>query len=864
MNRLPIEDVLPELRRVLARQSNALLTAPPGAGKTTGIPLALLDAPWLAGKKLLMLEPRRLAAKAASHRMATTLGESVGESVGYRMRLDTNIGPKTKIEVVTEGVLTRLLVRNPELDGYGAILFDEFHERSLQADTGLALALETQRLVRPDLRLLVMSATLNCGPVSDLLGTAPVISCAGRMFPVDTRYLDRPLTGPLEAAVVQSIRRSLAHDSGSLLVFLPGMAEIRRVERVLLDADLGNDVVIAPLHGDLPQAAQDSAIEPARPGTRKVVLATSIAETSLTIDGIRVVIDAGQLRAPRFDPRSGLTRLETIRVTQDSADQRRGRAGRLEPGICYRLWTEQEHHTLMARRPPEILDADLSSLLLDTAQWGVSDPSELSWLTPPPSGTVAQARELLTRLGALDATGRLTPHGRQMGELPLHPRLAHMLLRSVPLDCARLACDLAALLSERDLLRAPLVRQTDVRLRLDLLYGHRGEVTAAPVDRRAIERIRRTADQWERMLQQVTGIRLVRKPVDLDPVGLLLATAYPDRIAQRQKASQPRYVLANGRGARFTHPDSLAGEAYLVIAELDAGSQWARIDLAAPVSQKHIEQLYATEVVESEAVAWDERTSAVRASRQRRLGALLLADGALSNPDPSLIAAALMEGMRKAGLQTLAWTPELQDWRRRIQFLRRLGQRDVSASGASREDAASRRRGGGAGEKDTNSTWPDLSDERLADTLGEWLGPYVVGMTTLERVQRMDLTTPLHALLSRAQQRELDRLAPTHLTVPSGSQIRVDYAEDVPVLAVRLQEMFGCKDTPHLVHGTLPVMLHLLSPAKRPVQVTRDLASFWANAYPEVRKELRGRYPKHHWPEDPLAAPPTARTKRRS
>ncbi|HEU4505922.1 MAG TPA: ATP-dependent helicase HrpB [Nitrospira sp.] len=878
MNRLPIEDVLPELRLALARHSNALLTAPPGAGKTTAVPLALLEEAWLAGKKLLMLEPRRLAAKAASHRMATTLCESVGDSVGYRMRLDTNIGPKTKIEVVTEGVLTRLLVRNPELDGYGAILFDEFHERSLQADTGLALALETQRLVRPDLRLLVMSATLNCGPVSDLLGKAPVISCTGRMFPVDTRYLDRPLTGPLEAAVTQSIRRSLARDSGSLLVFLPGMAEIRRVERVLLDADLGSDVVIAPLHGDLPQAAQDSAIEPARPGTRKVVLATSIAETSLTIDGIRVVIDAGQLRAPRFDPRSGLTRLETIRVTQDSADQRRGRAGRLEPGICYRLWTEQEHQMLMARRPPEILDADLSSLLLNTAQWGVSDPSELSWLTPPPSGAVAQARELLTRLGALDATGRLTPHGRQMGELPLHPRLAHMLLRSVPLDCARLACDLAALLSERDFLRSPSARQTDVRLRLDLLYGDRGEVTAS-VDRRAIERIKRTADQWERILQQVTGMRLLRKAVDLDPVGLLLATAYPDRTAQRQNASEARYVLANGRGARFTHPDPLAAEPYLVIAELDAGAQWARIDLAAPVSQKQIEQLYASEVVEFEAVAWDERTNAVRASRQRRFGALVLTDNALSNPDPSLIAAALMEGVRKAGLQTLAWTPELQDWRRRIQFLRRLGQRDVpasrgwageidqrdvSASGASREDAVSRRRGGGAGEKDTASAWPDVSDERLADTLEEWLGPYVAGMTTLERVQRMDLTTPLHALLSRAQQRELERLAPTHLTVPSGSRIRVDYAEDVPILAVRLQEMFGSKDTPRLVHGTLPVMLHLLSPAKRPVQVTRDLASFWANAYPEVRKELRGRYPKHHWPEDPLAAPPTAKVKHRS
>jgi ATP-dependent helicase HrpB len=879
MNRLPIEDVLPELRQVLAQHSNALLTAPPGAGKTTRVPLALLDEGWLAGKKLLMLEPRRLAAKAAAHRMASTIGESVGESVGYRMRLDTKIGPKTKIEVVTEGVLTRLLVRNPELDGYGAVLFDEFHERSLQADTGLALALETQRLVRPDLRLLAMSATLNCGPVSDLLGGAPVISCAARMFAVDTRYLDAPVKGRLEAAVVRSIRQSLAQDSGSLLVFLPGMAEIRRVERALVDLDLGRNVVIAPLHGDLPQAAQDSAIEPARPGTRKVVLATSIAETSLTIDGIRVVIDAGQLRAPRFDSRSGLTRLETFRVTQDSADQRRGRAGRLEPGLCYRLWTEHEHQTLLARRPPEILDADLSALLLDTAPWGVSDPSELSWVTPPPPGTVAQARELLTRLGTLDASGRLTPHGRQMAELPLHPRLAHMLLRSVPLDCARLACDLAALLSGRDVLRAPSGRQTDVRLRLDLLYGHRGNVTLEPGDRRAIERIKRTADQWERLLPQVTGIRPNRKPPDLDRVGLLLATAYPDRIAQRQKGSEARYLLANGRGAQFTHPDPLSAEPYLVIAVLDAGSQWARIDLAAPVSQKEIEQLYASEVVESETVAWEERMSAVRASRQRRLGALVLSDDALSSPDPSLIAAALMDGVRRAGLQTLAWTPDLQDWRRRIQFLRRLGYRDVSASpgrageidhrhvsasGTSREDAASRRRGGGAGENDTTSAWPDLSDERLADTLEKWLSPYVVGMTTLERVQRMDLTTALHAQLSQAQQRELERLAPTHLTVPSGSRVKVDYAEHVPILAVRLQEMFGCKDTPRLVHGTLPVMLHLLSPAKRPVQVTRDLASFWANAYPEVRKELRGRYPKHHWPEDPLAAPPTAKTKRRS
>ncbi|HKY73125.1 MAG TPA: ATP-dependent helicase HrpB [Nitrospira sp.] len=837
MNRLPIEDALPELRQALAQRSNALLTAPPGAGKTTGVPLALLDAPWLAGQKILMLEPRRLAARAAAHRLSVMRHEPVGGTVGYRMRLDTNVGPLTRIEVVTEGVLTRLLVRNPELDGYGAILFDEFHERSLQADTGLALALETQRLVRPELRLLVMSATLNCGPLSDLLGGAPVISCEGRMFPVETRYLDRPLTGPLEAAVVQCIRRSLAQDSGSLLVFLPGMAEIRRVERTLRDAGVDRDVIIAPLHGDLPQADQDQAIEPTKAGTRKVVLATSIAETSVTIDGIRVVIDAGQLRAPKFDSRSGLTRLETISVTQDSADQRRGRAGRLEPGICYRLWTEQEHQRLAVCRPPEILEADLAPLLVDLAQWGVSDPSELCWLTPPPSGALAQARELLIRLGALDADGRLTPHGRQMGDLPLHPRLAHMLLSSIPLDGAGLACDLAALLSERDILRAPFARQRDIRVRLDLLEGRGGEVAAGSLARDAIGRIKRTSHQWERQLRQLTGSRSIRKADDVNRTGLLLALAYPDRIAQRQPGKDARYLLANGRGAQFTHPDPLAAEPYLVIAELDAGLQWARIDLAAPVSQKEIEELYATRTVESEAVTWDERAGAVRASRQRRLGTLVLSDEALSNPDPSLVVAALMDGIRRAGLNQLAWSPDLREWRRRVLFLRHL--------------------------EGTNETWPDVSDERLRETLEEWLAPYVRGMTTLERVKRLDLTQPIHALLSPAQHRELNRLAPTHVAVPSGSSIRVDYTDDVPVLAVRLQEMFGCKDTPRIVNGRVPLMLHLLSPAKRPVQVTKDLASFWTNGYPHVRKELRGRYPKHHWPEDPLTAPPTAKSKKR-
>ena len=842
MSRLPIEDVLPEIQRILTDKPNALLTAPPGAGKTTRVPLALLDAPWLQGKKLLLLEPRRLAARAAAHRMAATLLEPVGQTLGYRMRLDTRVGPKTRIEVVTDGILTRLLQQDPSLAPYGLVLFDEFHERSLQGDTGLALCLETQRLFRPDLRLLVMSATLDCGPISDLLGHAPVITCESRLFPVETRYLDQPHSGPLDVAVTQLIRRSLRQDQGSLLVFLPGMAEIRRVERRLFESVPSPEVLVTPLHGDLPQAVQDLAIMRAAPGTRKVVLSTSIAETSVTIDGVRVVIDAGQLRVPRFDPRIGLSRLETIRVTQDSAEQRRGRAGRTEPGVCYRMWTAAEHQSLAARRPPEILEADLTPLVLELVLWGTTNPNELSWLTPPPPGTVAQAQHLLMQLEALGTAGHITLHGRQMAELPLHPRLAHMLLEARPLHLRALACEVAALLSERDILRGSSSRRNaDIRLRLDILHGQDGHVAGLPVDRGACQRVKRIAELWRKKLpesayRQQADKRQADKQADFHSVGLLLALAYPDRIAQRQGGKDPRYVLTNGRGAAFTDPDLLASEQYLAIADVDGGSQWARINLAAPITLAEIETLYADEIIQTEAVSWDEKAQAVRASRQRRLGAIILSEKPLPKPDPFLVASALLQGIRQAGLDLLAWTPELRQWRARVQFLKLV--------------------------EGDDSPWPDLSDEALLRTLEDWLGPYLDGITTLDRVKRLDLSTALHGLLSWDEQHSLERQAPTHLTVPSGSKIRLEYGtSDLPILAVRLQELFGCKDTPCVADGKVPVLLHLLSPARRPVQVTQNLASFWASAYQEVRKALRGRYPKHHWPEDPLSAPPTRKTK---
>ncbi|CAA7622766.1 ATP-dependent RNA helicase HrpB [Candidatus Terasakiella magnetica] len=835
MSDLPIETALPQIRQHLAAATGLVLQAPPGAGKTTRVPLALLDEPWLAGGRIVMLEPRRLAARAAASRMAATLGEAPGETVGWRIRFESRIGPNTRIEVVTEGILVRMLQDDPSLPGIGLIIFDEFHERSLHADLGLALALEAQAGLRDDLKLLVMSATLDGEPVARLMGGVPVVTSEGRAFPVATRFLARPEPRRFADEVAAATVRALCEEEGDVLVFLPGAGEIRRVESLLSESAAARDVLIAPLYGDLSQEAQDQAIRPRPGGQRKVVLATAIAETSLTIEGVRVVVDGGQMRVPRFDAGSGMTRLVTLAVSRAGADQRRGRAGRLGPGVCYRLWNEAEDRALQPWTAPEIIEADLAPLALDLAQWGVSDPASLAWLDAPPAAAMAQARDLLTELGAVDASGRITAHGRRMARLGQHPRLAHMILRARDLGLAGLACDLAALLEERDILRAQRgARDGDIRLRLHALrtgenFDPRHGLT---IDRGALARARQAAKDGRRRL----GLKAGEQMGEGDDIGLVLAFAYPDRIARRRPGGEPRYAMTSGRGALFAGPEPLAQEEWLVLAELDGDRREARIFLAAPLALGLIEEHFAPSIESVEVCRWDGREELVLARRQIRLWGLVLDDKPLKAADPAALAAAMAEGIRAMGLSCLPWTPELERLRARIAFLRR---------------------------HDPEGGWPDLSDAALTETLTAWLAPYLTGLTRRAHLARLDLTAAVHNLLDWEHRRVLDEIAPTHVEVPSGSRVAIDYDGETPVLAVRLQEMFGCAETPRIARGKVPLLLHLLSPARRPVQVTRDLASFWANAYRAVKADLKGQYPKHWWPDDPMQAEPTARAKPR-
>ncbi|MGE0733704.1 MAG: ATP-dependent helicase HrpB [Alphaproteobacteria bacterium] len=832
---LPIEAALPELRRAVARSRNVVLQAPPGAGKTTRVPLALLEQGW--GGAIIVLEPRRLAARAAATRMAATLGEAVGETVGYRVRFESRVSRKTRIEIVTIGVFIRRLQGEAELPGVAAVLFDEFHERSLDNDLALAFCLESQSALRPDLRLLAMSATLDGAPIARLLGDAPVVVSEGKIYPVETKYLGRPL-GRIEDGMTDAIQRALREESGDVLAFLPGQGEIRRVSERLEAAGLERSIHIAPLFGDMDLKAQDQAIRPSPPGQRKVVLATSIAETSLTIEGVRVVIDSGLARVSRFDPNSGMTRLETVRVSQAASDQRRGRAGRTEPGVCYRLWDEQEQRALAPFNKPEILEADLAPLALELAAWGVADARQLPWLDPPPEAALAQARELLRELEAIDETGRATEHGNAMAGLGVHPRLAHMMLKAKSLRMGALGCDVAALLSERDIVKSDWQnRDIDLRLRLDALRAeidHRDlRRDRLSVDRGGMQQVRRAAKQWRKQL----GVSRDDSH-DSDAVGLLVAFAYPDRIAQRRAGAAGGFRLRNGRGAVCLERDALAKADFIAIADLDGDKREARIFRAAPLARDEIEHHFKPQLQASDKIEWDEREGAVKARRQMRLGELVLDDRALPNADEAAIAAAVLQGIRRAGLATLPWTKDLEQWRTRVQFLRRLD-----------------------GE---TSEWPDLSDAALLASLPEWLGPYLRGITRRSHFAQIKLADALYGLLDWRQQKRLGEWAPTHMTVPTGSRIPLDYASDPPVLAVRLQELFGQAETPSIAGGKVKLVLHLLSPARRPLQVTRDLASFWANVYQDVKKDMRGQYPKHYWPDNPREAEPTRRAKPRA
>ena len=834
---LPIDEVLPALRLALAERHETVLEAPPGAGKTTRVPLALLNEPWLAGQKILMLEPRRLAARAAAERLASELGEKVGETVGYRIRLDSKVGPNTRIEVVTEGILTRRLQHDPSLEGVGLLIFDEFHERSLDADLALALSLNGRELFRDEqpLKILLMSATLEGERLASILDDAPILRSEGRMYPVAMRW-GRPFVPGefIEPRVVQTVLDAINDESGSLLVFLPGQAEIRRVNQQLADA-LGSrsDILLCPLHGELDLAAQRAAIEPAPKGLRKVVLATNIAETSLTIDGVRVVIDAGLARVPRFDPGSGMTRLDTQRISRASATQRAGRAGRLEPGVCYRLWSEDQHAQLAAYGSAEILQADLAGLALQLARWGVA-PEQLIWLDMPPSASYAQARQLLERLGALHGA-KLTAHGEAMAELPAHPRIAHLLIRGQDLGLAEMACDVAALLGERDILRGA---GADVHSRLALLSG---ESRVARGGQGGVQRARQLARQYRGYLRG-NATQPVADPDHPRWLGALLALAYPDRVAQQRKPGGAEYRLANGRAALFSEVDGLMKQSWLVIADLGSrqGQREERIYLAAEFDPGLLDNVLSEQVSVVDQLDWDEREGVLRAERQRKVGELVLSREPLNGLDEAARTQALVNLVRRKGLELLPWTPELRQWQARVALLRQL---DLLAQG--------------------QSEWPDVSDGALLAGLEDWLGPYLGRVSRLSHFANLDLSSIVHNLLKWPLPQRLDELAPHHIKVPSGSSVRLDYSEQPPILAVRLQELFGLADTPRIAGGRQVVKLHLLSPARRPVQVTQDLANFWRSTYAEVKKDLKGRYPKHYWPDDPLVAEATARIKPR-
>ena len=813
---LPIDDALARLTAALAANNAAVLVAPPGAGKTTRVPLVLLDEPWAKDKKILVLEPRRLAARAAAARMASTLGEQVADTVGLRVRFGSKVSKRTRIEVITEGVFTRLVLDDPSLAGVAAVLFDEFHERSLDADLGLALARDVQLALREDLKLLVMSATLDGARVAALLGNAPVVTSEGRAFAIETRYLGRDQRAPIERQVADAVQRALRAEQGSLLVFLPGAAEIRRTETQLMARVADANVDIVALYGALDAREQDGAISPAPAGRRKVVLATSIAETSLTIEGVRVVIDSGLSRVPRYEPDVGLTRLETVRVSRAAADQRRGRAGRTEPGVCYRLWDEPQTGSLEPYTRPEILSADLSSFMLDLAQWGVSDPGKLSFLDSPPAPALSEAKALLTELGAIDVQGRITEEGRMLRALPLPPRLVRMVVNAAEEGAGAQAAAIAAVLTERGL------GGEDVDL------GHR-------LDQFHRDRSRRAKDARAMVKRWADAVGGKARGGDHSP-GSLLALAYPERIAKSRDGGAGAFLLANGRGGMVDPASALAREPFLVVAELTGVAAASRIILAAPVTLAEIEARFVGKIENREAVIFDAASASLRARRSHRLGAVVLAEQIKQVTPNSDTARILAQGLVGLGLDHLPWSKVALQWRNRVRFLRRA----------------------------EGNEWPDLSNEGLARNAADWLDPLLLDKTACSDISADELSDAITALLPWAMRKRLDAEAPTHFTAPSGSHVPIDYeAEEGPKLSIRVQELFGLARHPAIAGGRVALVIELLSPAHRPVQVTRDLPGFWRGSYADVKAEMRGRYPKHPWPDDPLTAQATRRAKRR-
>lgn len=829
---LPIDSVLADVCRELRAQPSAVLVAPPGAGKTTRVPLVLMDEPWARDGKIIVLEPRRLAARGAATRMAATLGEAVGQTIGIRARLNVNVSARTRIEVVTEGVFARMILDDPSLDGVAAVLFDEYHERSLDADAGLALALDAQAGLREDLRLLVMSATLDGARVATLLARgatpAPVVESEGRAFPVETVYVGRDQTKRIEAQVSDAVMRALRAEAGSMLVFLPGQGEIRRVETLLRDLVRDPTVDIAPLFGAMDQRAQDLAVQPAAAGRRKVVLATSIAETSLTIEGVRVVIDSGLARVPRYEPDIAITRLETVRVSRAAADQRRGRAGRTEPGVCYRLWSEAETASLLPFAEPEIRAADLSGLMLDLAHWGVADPAQLAWLDPPPAPAVQEARAMLRAIGALDTEQRITDAGRAIRALPLPPRLARMVLAAAQAggEAAETAADLAAIIVERGVGG----QSSDITHRLD---AFRRDRSARAQD------LRRMAAGWVRTAQGFGSTDAAAVNLADAGAAAVLAIAYPDRIA-RQRGATGQFLLASGRGAMLDPADPLARAPYLVVAEMAGSAAHTRILLAAPMGEADVITIAGERITTAVEIGFDRAAARLSARRVRRLEAITLASDTLPVPANAETQRLLAEGVAALGIGRLPWSKATRQWKDRVMFLR-------AAHGAT-----------------DDNPWPDLSDGTLERTAADWLAPFLVGCTALADIGADRLREALEALLPWPLQRRLDAEAPTHFTAPTGSSIALDYdGEDGPILSIRVQELFGLREHPSLAGGRVPLTLHLLSPAHRPIQITRNLPGFWAGSWSAVKSEMKGRYPKHPWPDDPANAAPTTRAKPR-